>query len=448
MHKLLPGALALSLLLAAGCVPTGLSIPGTGNAATTVAPAGSVVADSKQGGDRTLTIRIGGASDGTYTSQALVHRWVAADVFEFDVVLTLNGQPVVTVPVRANQGQATAVLTHLKAGVAYSVAVIARGNVGGTAGTQVLNAMTPATGAIQFTGSNDVENSKSVSIMVKLDDVAFDGTATVSINVIDGGYLSASESFAIPTLQVASVSPTIVSADTVFYIKGQGFDANVQVKLGETLMTIVDVTPTLITAKVPANFQGGPQALPVVITRGNVSLTATESVTVKDTSTFGGTVTVPGAGLMAQVHRIPYNTQALPTDLASRTPDSTFLLANIDVSGRSFTAGFPGVSGNVYEWFALRIAGQLNVASSGNTEFRLYSDDGSKLYIDNQLVVNNDLIHAMASATGSVNLSPGPHQLVVDYFQGPASGLGLQLFWTPPGQPETIVPTNVLTYTP
>ncbi|MNT76974.1 PA14 domain protein [compost metagenome] len=77
----------------------------------------------------------------------------------------------------------------------------------------------------------------------------------------------------------------------------------------------------------------------------------------------------------------------------------------------------------------MRFTGKLKVPVQGLTRFRLYSDDGSRLYINGQLVIDNDGVHSPSSVTAELTLNPGLHDIRVDYFQGPGSALALQLFW-------------------
>ena len=64
--------------------------------------------------------------------------------------------------------------------------------------------------------------------------------------------------------------------------------------------------------------------------------------------------------------------------------------------------------------------------------FSLYSDDGSKLFIDGKLVVDNDGIHAPRLEGGSVTLSAGRHPVEIHYFQGPRHTIAMQWFYVPP----------------
>jgi len=119
------------------------------------------------------------------------------------------------------------------------------------------------------------------------------------------------------------------------------------------------------------------------------------------------------------------------------TPVGAVYTRSIDIPERRFDEGFPGISDR-YEWFAVRYQGTGFFPRGGDYTFRLHSDDGARLFIDGRLVVNNDGLHAPQSASGTVHLSAGNHEVVVEYFQGPRYYIALQLFWTVPGSPEAI----------
>jgi hypothetical protein len=133
---------------------------------------------------------------------------------------------------------------------------------------------------------------------------------------------------------------------------------------------------------------------------------------------------------------IPEGTKRL-RDVPDCSGGAVFFADVLDVGVRRFEDGFPGVTLR-NEWFSLRYSGVFKVPRGGEYEFRLKSDDGSLLYIDGELVIDHDGVHDAISKRGEVELEAGAHQLVVRYFQGPRYNVALQLFVTPPGQPERI----------
>lgn len=79
--------------------------------------------------------------------------------------------------------------------------------------------------------------------------------------------------------------------------------------------------------------------------------------------------------------------------------------------------------------FGAQMTGCLDVASEGTYDFSLDSDDGSLLFIDSGLVVNNGGPHSPNTASGSVFLTAGLHPFEVQFFEdyGGPSGVDLTL---------------------
>ncbi|MDX2052654.1 MAG: PA14 domain-containing protein [Polyangiaceae bacterium] len=99
-------------------------------------------------------------------------------------------------------------------------------------------------------------------------------------------------------------------------------------------------------------------------------------------------------------------------------------------------AGFPGIDGPA-EAIAIDFDGVFSFKRSGFYTFRLVSDDGSILWIDDHEVVDNDGVHPVVSKIEIAQLESGRHRIRVHYFQ--VSGhAALQLFVTPPGEPERL----------
>lgn len=109
-----------------------------------------------------------------------------------------------------------------------------------------------------------------------------------------------------------------------------------------------------------------------------------------------------------------------------------------NVTPRSFTAGFPGVSERT-EWFAILYTGTVTTTEPGEYRFRVVSDDGAILRIDGEVVVDNDGQHGPISAGALKSLDPGKHQFELRYFQGPRTTVALQVFVTAPGKAERLL---------
>ncbi|HMO38281.1 MAG TPA: metallophosphoesterase [Saprospiraceae bacterium] len=70
------------------------------------------------------------------------------------------------------------------------------------------------------------------------------------------------------------------------------------------------------------------------------------------------------------------------------------------------------------ENFGVLLEGYVEVPETGLYTFFTISDDGSKLYINDELIVDNDGSHSATRRTGQTLLRTGKHQLRVEYFQG------------------------------
>lgn len=114
----------------------------------------------------------------------------------------------------------------------------------------------------------------------------------------------------------------------------------------------------------------------------------------------------------------------------------------------------PVTSGKVYEFridsiphrhhqFAIRFDAFLKIDMEGEYTFYTNSDDGSKLYIDGQEVVNNDGGHGTLERSGKITLSPGIHSIKVTYFNE-GGGSWIDVFYKGPGVAKQIIPADVL----
>lgn len=83
------------------------------------------------------------------------------------------------------------------------------------------------------------------------------------------------------------------------------------------------------------------------------------------------------------------------------------------------------------EHSALAFAGLLQVPADGVYTFSISSDDGSRLYIGRQLVVDNDGLHPMRERSGQIGLRAGLHPLRVEWFNSGA-GMGFDVDWQGP----------------
>jgi hypothetical protein len=146
--------------------------------------------------------------------------------------------------------------------------------------------------------------------------------------------------------------------------------------------------------------------------------------------TFGVTV-VDNTGFEGKVYLLKPDSQKLP-NFKKMKPQGSIYTTTLNIPPRYFTEGFPGVT-NRFEWFAIDYTGRFWIEQPGTYQFSLFSDDGSKLYIDDRLIIDNDGIHPATACAGSADLSGGLHRIRVSYFQGPRDTVALILSVARPG---------------
>ena len=82
--------------------------------------------------------------------------------------------------------------------------------------------------------------------------------------------------------------------------------------------------------------------------------------------------------------------------------------------------------------FALLWTGMIDAPKKGSYTFTTSSDDGSKLWIDGKVVVDNDGVHGVTAKNGKINLEAGPHEIRVAFFER-AGGEEIAVDWSGPG---------------
>ena len=93
--------------------------------------------------------------------------------------------------------------------------------------------------------------------------------------------------------------------------------------------------------------------------------------------------------------------------------------------------------------FAVRWTGVINITAAGLVTFFTTSDDGSRLFIDGQLVVDNGGLHAIQERSGTITLSQGFHFLDLQFFEN-LGGAGMILSYDPVDGPKQVAPETVL----
>ncbi|MFJ5265150.1 family 16 glycoside hydrolase [Streptomyces sp. NPDC088387] len=119
-----------------------------------------------------------------------------------------------------------------------------------------------------------------------------------------------------------------------------------------------------------------------------------------------------------------------------QTPNVDKLMPTVDWSAESDF----GIADN----FMTHVLGYVDAPEDGAYSFRLITDDGSRLLIDGQRVIDHDGLHGAEPKDGTVQLTEGLHPLRIEHFEA-GGGQQITLQWKPPGATDfTLVPNSVL----
>lgn len=92
---------------------------------------------------------------------------------------------------------------------------------------------------------------------------------------------------------------------------------------------------------------------------------------------------------------------------------------------------------------AFRWRGSFTAAKAGEYQFFVESDDGSRLYVNDQLVVDNGGIHPTQERNAKVKLAAGAHTIRVEYFNA-GGERSLKVSWRAPGAQKEVMAAPVL----
>jgi ELWxxDGT repeat protein len=94
--------------------------------------------------------------------------------------------------------------------------------------------------------------------------------------------------------------------------------------------------------------------------------------------------------------------------------------------------------------FSVRWSGELEALTTGTYTFHVRSDDGARLWIDDQLVIDHWGPHRERNAQGRLALVGGRrHRIRLEYRDVVGSAV-VRLLWTPPGMRREVIPTTQL----
>lgn len=93
--------------------------------------------------------------------------------------------------------------------------------------------------------------------------------------------------------------------------------------------------------------------------------------------------------------------------------------------------------------FSVRWTGAIAIPKAGRWRFLTESDDGSRVFIDGKLVVDNGGAHIPEEKDGAADLSAGNHEIRIDYFEN-NGGASCILKWASDDLKAEVVPARAL----
>ncbi|MCC5930072.1 MAG: GH92 family glycosyl hydrolase [Cyclobacteriaceae bacterium] len=122
---------------------------------------------------------------------------------------------------------------------------------------------------------------------------------------------------------------------------------------------------------------------------------------------------------------------------------SVFDMNPATLISRGIISNFSFEPARIDDHFGFIYEGLIQVPETALYEFFTYSDDGSVLWINNQLVVDNDGSHASIRSDGKIGLKAGLHRLKLAYFED-YEGQELRVGYRLPGGRDQYVEEDML----
>lgn len=150
---------------------------------------------------------------------------------------------------------------------------------------------------------------------------------------------------------------------------------------------------------------------------------------------FGSVVPRPNA-FCGDVYELRANIPNLP-DFRDLDPIGSIYTDSLAVPNQIFegTNGIPGVTDRTI-WFGVDYHAYFWIRNAGTYGFRMTSDDGAVLQIDDKRVIDLDGLHSAATRDGHIELDAGRHTIHVPYYEGTPYSVALSLWVRSPGEDD------------
>lgn len=153
-----------------------------------------------------------------------------------------------------------------------------------------------------------------------------------------------------------------------------------------------------------------------------------------NTIIYNSTGSVWGTGTGGQAYTIDNTTSLIGTPLLNKT---NLVENSTKVANNWTTSPIPGGS----NYWGARMTGKLRLSTTGNWKFRIESDSGVRMSINDSVVINSWNDGASRShptyTFNHTSLNNASPRLLIDYYHLGGSSANFTLYVTPPGQAET-----------
>jgi alpha-L-fucosidase len=140
-------------------------------------------------------------------------------------------------------------------------------------------------------------------------------------------------------------------------------------------------------------------------------------------------ISLPAAGLNYSIYNGEWS--KLP-DFDELSSAAAGIVKTIDISAKHGS-----------DKYGFMFDGLIKIPIDGVYTFYISSDDGSKLFIDDKMVIDNDGLQGLSEKTNEVPLAKGYHPIKILFFER-TGGDDLQVQWKGPGFQKKIIPASVL----
>jgi subtilisin family serine protease len=261
------------------------------------------------------------------------------------------------------------------------------------------------------------------------------------------------------SLAADSASPTapVASPDSAEVVQGRSVTVDVLANdtdlNGDALSIVAFDSTTARGGSIALSNAGGRDQL--VYTAPLTGTTDTFSYTVSDPGGLTSSTTVTVSLVDTSAYRVGENpASTLPTlnvsfyalagpssmpNFGAMRPyarNRTALINAASTNGNFMTSGRADNVGALF-------TGYIRIPADSMYTFFTNSDDGSKLWIGDTLVVNNDGLHGMQERSGEIGLRAGTHAFKVEFFEN-GGGAGLIVSFQSAELSKRVIPSTIL----